>query len=222
MDCVTLRLGMENFANHFKDFTYETCGERIDIRRFLTICSFSNYYFSTRGCYFGVWEVSGSTRNFIQESLYGGRVVGNREYMKEVIEGRDADDFDVSSLYPRAIQRIGEEMGFPVGSCECLLPGEDYWQYWWFIVKIKILFIDKYQQIPMINRCGSKMEWHNRGDTPEGYFVVGRLALEDWIVFCRIRYEVVDGVAWKSTHEGNKKCARVMGEMYELTQRYKK
>ena len=49
----------------------------------------------------GVFELSGETRNYVQKSLYGGRVAGNQTYMKQVIKGEKIEDFDVRSLYPK-------------------------------------------------------------------------------------------------------------------------
>ena len=40
-------------------------------------------------------------------------------YMKQVIE-EEIEDFDVRSLYPKSIKRIGDEMGFPIGPCSKL------------------------------------------------------------------------------------------------------
>ena len=61
-----------------------------------------------------------------------------------------------------------------------------------------------------------KMIWYNAGDTPGGEFVVGKIALEDWIEKCQIEYEVVEGLAWKEHSEGNKECASVIQELYDI------
>jgi len=83
---------------------------------FLTISSFADY-FSMRGAYNGAFKLSEATHNYVQDSLYGGRVVGNSALMREVVEEGHIVDFDE---YPRAIERIGWEMGFPIGPCEKL------------------------------------------------------------------------------------------------------
>ncbi|XP_065891553.1 uncharacterized protein [Dysidea avara] len=221
-DCEVLRKGMEKFGRQMRDFCMKTTGIRLNINDFLTISSFANYYVSLRGCYNGVYEVSGGLRNYIQEAIKGGRVVGNEKYMKQVIDSDEIDDFDVTSLYPHAIEEIGNTMGYPQGIAEELNEGEDPWQYKWFIVRIKIKSINKYQQLPMINRRESeKMCWYNAGDEPEGYFTEGRIGLEDWINFCHIEYEIKDGIAWKSSAPSNNKCATVIRELFDLRKKYK-
>ena len=221
-DCEVLRKGMEKFGRQMRDFCLKTTGVRLNINDFLTISSFANYYVSLRGCYKGVYEVSGGLRNYIQEAIKGGRVVGNEKYMKKVIDSDLIDDFDVTSLYPHAIEEIGNNMGYPQGIATELQENEDPWQYRWFIVRIKINSIGKYQQLPMINRREEdKMCWYNAGDQPEGYFTVGRIGLEDWINFCNIDYEIKDGIAWKTNAPSNNKCATVIRELFELRKKYK-
>ena len=69
-DCIVLRKGVEKFTEMLCEFTRRTTGNAIDVRGFLTISRFSDYYFSQRGCYDGVHELSGGTRNYVHETSY--------------------------------------------------------------------------------------------------------------------------------------------------------
>ena len=171
-DCITPRKGVEKFNSQLRQFSIETSGVPLKPVEFLSISSFANHYFSMRGCYEGCYENSGGLRNYIQDALYGGRVAGNKELMKKVIEDDWIEDVDFTSLYP---YEVASTTGFPVGKCERIKRDDNIWAYAWFIVTIKIHSINKFQQIPMVQRRDDKgkMYWYNKGDEPAGEFIVG-------------------------------------------------
>ena len=222
-DCITLRKGMEKFSRQIKDFCFTTSNVRLNPLEFLSISSFANHYFSMRGSYDGVYETSGGLRNYIQKAVYGGRVVGNQSMMKQVVDDDWIEDLDFTSLYPYATYLLAQNPGIPVGSCERITPGENVWNYKWFIVTIKIYKINKFQQISRVQRRSeSKMNWYNMGDEPEGEFIVGKTTLLDWLMYCHIVFEIIDGVAWKTPEDGNHTGANVIRQLFDLRQEYKR
>ena len=52
------------------------------------------------------------------------------------------------------------------------------------------------------------MKFFNYGDVPDVTFVVGKIMLEDWVEFCEIDYDIIEGVYWDG--EGNNACGQTV------------
>ena len=221
-DVEILKSGLLLFREQIKQFTADFLeGESLDILDFLTIPSFADRVFSLKGCYEGVYEMNGNLRNFCQQSVSGGRAVVNRDFVKAPIVGHDVTDFDATSLYPSAIERLCEELGFPLGACKMIedvkAPLDRYDHY---VVKILVKDITRYQQLPVVCcKIKDKKVYFNRGDTVPVPVVIGRQGLEDWITFAGIDYEVLEGVYWNQGF--NKKGAQTIRELFQLRLHYK-
>jgi len=155
----------------------------VDIFDFTTASRFSDYYFQKRGCYRGVFELQSNNQAFVQEAVQGGICAVNEDYRKEEITLGVAS-FDMNSMYPSAMMRIGEECGYPTGLA-VMTPTENLsypLSYRHYVVHIRIRAINKYQQIPLVSvKVKGIIKRLNRGDIPDCTFVVDKITLEDKI-----------------------------------------
>jgi hypothetical protein len=83
---------------------------KIDLFDKLTISSIADQYLMDKGCYDGVYELSGVIQAFINKSVYGGRVMIARNEPMEVMG--PIQDFDACGLYASAMHTM---KGFPIG-----------------------------------------------------------------------------------------------------------
>jgi len=97
-DCEVLAKGYLIFRDWIKQIT------NLDIDKFISIPSIVDQYFIDSGCYDGVYELSGTPRQFIQQSLVGGRCM-TRDNLKHHVTTL-LQDFDAVSLYPSAMKRL--------------------------------------------------------------------------------------------------------------------
>jgi len=215
-DTYILMKGMEKFEQMVNDITdglnkkYNT-NHKFNIHNYLTISSLTHDIMCAFGCYEGVYQICGNLRDFCSKSAHGGRVQVNDDFRGLTIEGKIAN-LDAKSLYPSAIKRLCRERGLPKGKCQRIdshdkkvLDGYDY-----YIVKIQITDIKKNQQLPMVRTVVSgKNEYIN--DTKKNIIlVVDMITLQDWIEFCDIEYNILDGVYWNNGY--NKR----LGEMSDF------
>lgn len=122
LDCITLKAGMKKLYESLKSFDSYLC-----IYNFLTISSLAYDYFGKKGCWAGLYEISGSVLNHVNNSSVGGRccmkdnkkIIANPseedvKYLKEGLNFKEEDvliildmileDFDMKSCYPSAIK----------------------------------------------------------------------------------------------------------------------
>lgn len=222
-DTYILMKGMEKFEQVINDITnglnkkYKT-DHTFDIHNYLTIASLTHDIMCAFGCYDEVYQICGNLRDFCAKSAHGGRVQVNDKYKGVVIEGK-ISNLDAKSLYPSAIKRLCRERGLPKGKCKRIdsYDKKVLDQYDCYIVKIQINDIRKKQQLPMVrNVVSGKNEYLN--DINKNIIrVVDMITLQDWIEFCDIEYNILDGVYWNNGY--NKK----LGEMgdFLFTERMK-
>ena len=200
-DCITLKRGMEVFRERLGSFTNDTLSHELDIFQFITISSFADCYYQLRGCYNGCYELQSNNRSFVQEAVRGGVCYANPKFVKRTLTN-GISDFDMTSMYPSAEKRIGQECGFPMGPCrkipnDCLhnYPFHDYSYY---VVRIRILSINKQQQIPFVSlRVGGLVRRYNKDELPPSTLVVDKITLEDYCNFCDLHFVVLEGLYWQ-------------------------
>ena len=219
-DCITLLGGLVNFRDKLGDFTKATLpgGERVDVWQFVTLSSFADYYCGARSCYFNTYALQSNNRSFVQESVSGYLICKSKFCQNTYYK-----DFDMVSMYPSAQKRIGEEGGYPMGPAEKIpthmlttrpLPYFDY------IVRIKITRITKYQ-IPFVSqKIRGLVKRFNAGELPPGRIVVDKITLEDYVKYCGIEYEVIEGLCWDN--EGITECKNTIVLLKELRDEYKR
>lgn len=188
-DCLTLKYGFEKFSKTL----YENVG--LHTKDYLTISSISDAYFRKNGAYDGVYENKGNLREFISRAIYGGRVNYNEKFLNKKVKGKIAD-YDGVSLYPSSINRMCREKGLPKGSAKNLINLNEWDQYDYSIMEVKILEVNKKQQIPFIayKTKNGNIEYLN--EPPPENIIIDSITLQDYIEFHKIKYEIIQGVYW--------------------------
>lgn len=216
-DVLILRAGMQKLKNNMLELT------NININNKLTISSLVDENIKNEGCFDNIYNVSGNLREFVAGAVYGGRVAVNDKYIKKEIKEK-INDLDKVSLYPAAIVRLNKEMGLPTGKCKEIknLNFNEIQKYIYYIVEIKILEINKKQQIPFIGiKKDGILKYINELENNEPIILtVDKITLEDYIKFHKIKFEIIKGIYW---NEGiNKKMGDFVNNLFNVRLNYKK
>ena len=218
-DVLILRLGMQKLKNNMLELT------NININDKLTISSLVDANIKNSECFENIYNVSGNLREFVASAVYGGRVAVNQKYIKQEIK-EIINDLDKISLYPSAIVRLNKEMGLPTGKAQIInssnLNFNDIQKYIYYIVEIKIIEINKKQQIPFIGiKKNGILNYINELENNEPvYLTVDKITLEDYIKFHKIKFEIIKGVYWNTSI--NKKMGEFTNNLFNVRATYKK
>ena len=187
-DCLVLKEGMISYNECMK----ETFGK--PIFNFLTISSYADDYFKSKGVYDNMYEVCSGLKKYLSKAVYGGRTNVCKEFKKKVINER-INDYDGVSLYPSAIHRLCSELGIPIGKAKRMTNKNDIMNKDYYVVDIHITKINKQQQNPFICVKTEESLFYTNEPTEKGlYLTVDKITLEDYIKFHEIEYEIIDGV----------------------------
>jgi hypothetical protein len=213
-DVLVLRGGMHVLKIKMNDLT------GLNINNILTISSLVDRSFKNQDCYKGVYSLKGNIREFVGSAIYGGRVAVNQQFILQEIN-EVINDYDCTSLYPSSLSRLAKEMGIPTGSAKILTSTEynNIKNFIYYIVKIKIIKINKSQQIPFIGvKVNGILQYIN--DACDGIeMTVDKITLEDYIEFHHIEFEIIEGVYW---NEGsNKTIGTVIDTLFADRIKYK-
>lgn len=211
-DCKVLCEGLKVYSETIRKITGSNLFDS------LTISSLTNSYVAMKGCFDDVYMVKGNLRDYLSKAVYGGRVSCLESERMKVIK-KQIVDFDACSLYPSAIYRLCLEYGLPKGKAKQItkemknlveLNKIDY-----YVVTVKITKINKKQQIPFIamRKDTGILDYVNEV-SEDGYIcVLDKIALEDYIEYHEIEYDIIDGVYY---NEGfNKKFGEVINKLYD-------
>jgi hypothetical protein len=216
-DVTVLRKGFMMFKKWIK----EEIG--LDVDYLYTTAGLADKYLKIRGCYEGVCSFSGPTREFLQKSAIGGRVMialdkNYESKTRKVTE--DLYDLDAVSLYPTAmIQMEGLPIGAPTQLTEkekrtkSFLNADDY------CVMVKITKVGKKLKIPHMTRIaddGNRL-WTN--DMVGYTSIINKITLEDWVSIHDIEYVVLNGLQFNNGFNSTLKV--VMLEIFELRKKLK-
>ena len=217
-DVLILALGIQKFETIINNIT----NNKLNLHNYLTISSLTFAYMALNGSFDGVYQLSGSIRDFVNKAVTGGRVMVNEKYKKQVIEKKLAD-YDGVSLYPSAIKRVCEEMGLPKGAPKRIseYDKKNLDNYSYYIVKIQINKINKFQQLPMVSYKNKEglLKYVNKITEPVVVYV-DMITLTDWIEFQDIEYNILDGVYWNSGYNG--KMGEVIQYLFNERLKHKK
>jgi hypothetical protein len=217
MDCLVLKKGIQKFNTLIQEITEG----KMSVYECLTISSLTDKYMIKMGAYDGVFKVKGNLRAYIAKAVYGGRVCVNRKYKKKILEGK-ISDYDGVSLYPSAVNRLCREIGLPMGKASRY--GSEDLQYWnnklYSILTVKILKVNKTQQMPFIasKNDDGVLEYTNK--TPKNEIIIDSITLQDYIKFHKIEYKILDGVYWDSGR--NKKMGEIVRQLFQARLKAKK
>jgi len=194
--------GMEKFEQMINNLVLElnekyNYNYKFDIHNYLTISSLTDAILCAYGSYDGVYSICGNLRDFCAQSVHGGRVQVNEEYRTVIIDEK-VSNLDAKCLYPSAIKRLCDEKGLPKAKCKRIntYDKKSLDNYDYYIIKVQITSINKKQQLPMVrkpNKLGN--DYINNIDKPLITYI-DMITLEDWIKFCDIEYDILDGVYW--------------------------
>jgi len=195
--------------------------EGIDVCSILTTASLAHTMVGISGCYEGLVGVKRTLREYIQQSVKGGRVYVNPQYASDPVVD-DIQDFDGVSQYPSAMVRMCRDYGLPQGKVYEAPADWKYEDYQssevsWYVCTIKITKIGKRIQIPCISVKNKNIcEYVN--DLPEGKPIitgVNKIDLEDYIKYQHIDFEILSGVFWKASNGVNRKLGLLMERFHE-------
>jgi len=214
-DVLVLRAGLQVLRTKMLELT------GLNINCILTISSLVDRSFKAQGCYDGVYAVKGNLRDFIGSAIYGGRVAVNQQFILQELK-KMINDWDSVSLYPSSLSRLAKEMGLPTGPARKITSTNynDIKNFIYYVVKIKLIKINKSQQIPFIGikKNGILDYINDAGDGIE--MTVDKITLEDYIQFHHIEFEIIEGVYW---NEGsNKTIGDVIDNLFADRIKYKK
>lgn len=213
LDCLVLKKGIQKFDSLIKEITKN----KTSIYDYLTISSLTDKFMTLEGAYENIYEVKGNLRAYIAKAVYGGRVCVNNKYIKKTIN-KKISDYDGVSLYPSAINRLSREIGLPIGKCKRLVNFEDWEKLTYSILTVKILKVNKIQQMPFIaHKTDTSILYSN--EPPKDDIIIDSITLQDYIKFHEIEYEIKDGVYWNEG--GNKKMGDIIQSLFETRLKYK-
>jgi hypothetical protein len=112
------------------------------------------------------------------------------------------------------MKRLSNEYGIPTGE---IFKGESSWtinEYNlkpWYIVKIRINKINKFQQIPSVSYKDQNDLLVYTNEVPDGGIItyVNKITIEDYVQYQQIEYEILEGIYWNSS------SFNVLGEKIE-------
>ena len=219
-DVNTLKFGVIKFKEQLCMINHNS-GIDFDVNSVLTSSSYGFKFFKHFGCLEGCFEINGPLRDYFQKAVRGGRCFVNECFEQIELVGKICD-LDVTSLYPYAIYLLGILLGgIPMGKCRFFrgAPPPDATMYFATIVISKI---NRYCQIPVVSLKNDQENtvYYNAGDLPDQPLVISKIALEDYIKFADIEYEIKHGVYWNEG--GNTKCADAMQKLADFRKELKR
>ena len=202
IDCEVLHRGYEIFNG----WMLETTGE--SIFNHLTIPSLVHEYFINKGCYTGVYELSGVCRAYIQKCVVGGRTA--LAYNKKTFIEEPIADFDAVSLYPSAMSRMeGFLKGTPQVLTEKIKNDEFLKGVSGYFIRIRITKIGIKRAFPLMSEMRHGVRCF---ENEKMVMFVDRTGLEDMVKFQDIKYDILDGYYFNEGH--NDTIGKVINHLF--------
>ena len=183
-DVEVLKQGWNVFAGYLNEL-------ECNIDDYISSAQFADNYMKKNDVFEDVYMLSSTPRDFIMKSMVGGRTMcceNKKQYQEGII-----DDFDAVSLYPSAMKRLGGYLkGIPrqiennmknmsfLNSCDG------------YFIRIKINKVNIHRKFPLISYINEQgiRTWTNE---PIDFVYCGKIALEDFIKFQGIEFDIIDG-----------------------------
>jgi hypothetical protein len=211
IDCEILEKGYTIFKKQIQD----VC--KLDIDNFVSVASIADTYLMKEGVYEGVYKLGGVVREFIQKCMVGGRTMC-ADNKKHHVTGK-VDDFDATSLYPSAMERLG---GYLLGKPK-VLQTLDYnvvKNYDGYFIQIKIIKVGINRTFSLMSEITDKgiRMFHN--DMVGKTLYVDKTTLEDMLQFQNVEFEIIRGYYYNE--ERNYKLKEVIQYLFNERLRQKK
>jgi len=208
--------------------TFEICG---GTREFISKCVRGGMVLSKDNDNHGKWRITENAKDHYLENL---RQNGEDAKAKELENMSDEElyrrgyvfemaiaYYDACSLYPTAMLLCG---GFVTGKGERMLPSDiTFPQGYYYCCKVLCKGIRKGvkpQQIPFISYKDEVTKRVVYTNDPTGKVLyVDRTTLEDYVNFCGLEFEFIEGIIWKSPR--NKNICKLIRTLYDSRLRYK-
>ena len=240
-DTKVLRLGYEKFRTWMLD------AMKIDIDHQVTSSGVARAYLQNEGCFEGVENLGGITREFHKQFVVGGRVMtrenkkvhaGHTSTVDEHKEGSLSyitdrkecerkkteramyaiSDYDAVSLYPSAMARMP---GFLKGKPKVLQPEQLNKKFLdsvdGYFVHIRIKHVGIRRAFPLLTEMAEDGTRRFSNDIKETY--VDKTGLEDLIEFQKVQFEILDGTYFDEGR--NDTICNVMRRLFKLRQERK-
>lgn len=193
----------------FRQLIYDIT--ELDIDCMFTLPSIGMNYAIKFGAFDGVEEIQGLLREYIGNTIVGGRTMVRRnekceydaaELHEDGTPNGPMEDMDAVSLYLSSGCRL---RGFPKGKASNFDMDQsqvnirlDMEQMETYYCKIRILSVEHAYDIPLLSRRTEEggREWTN--DMVGEVCYVNDIVLEDWVNFHGITYEVINGIYFDS------------------------
>ena len=201
IDCLVLKKGYDIFRKWILEQL------NIDINGILTSASLSQRYMEEQGCFDNCLMLGGACRAFIQECVVGGRCMSRNN--KKYLINKKIADYDATSLYPSAMERLGKELGGYLEGVPKLLTDktmkflnsvDGYF--------IKILFkknFDKKYSFPLLS-YKTKISRKFSNELEGKYIHIDKISLEDVMKFYELTeedFEIIEGYYFNEGRNNN-------------------
>ncbi len=216
LDCMVLKNGYSTYRNWILEAL------DLDIDCCWTTASLADKYLHSKGCYDGVYQLSGTPQFFIQKCVVGGRTM-MRDNEKQSFNGTDDKtdkkssniqstgsdgkpvrptgsggnkmaDYDGVSLYPSSMTRMD---GFLKGTPKVLTTEQMKKSFLdtidGYFIKIQIKKVNKHRHFPLMSSINKEGVRVFTNDMVGKYQYVDKVTLEDYIEFQDIEYDIIKG-----------------------------
>lgn len=206
-DCMLLYEGMQKYRDLMLEVLDINCYDEY------TLPSMVHRRASLNGYYTGVYELTDNLRQFVSQSVQGGRVCTKDNAMLKctgIIEPIDA-----KSMYPSSILEICNKGGFPVGPAKVFEKFDP--NVYYYVVRVRILSVGKAQQLPFVSYLEDNGNRRYTNTLEDKVLVLDKITLEDWVKFQHIKYEFIEGIYWNQG--GNPSMGGFMKYLYDVRQK---
>lgn len=200
----------------------------LDVIEFLTISSLANKLLVDKIIDFPVFKYKGPLRAYLQQAVYGGRVM--TAYNKKHKVKGTIMDFDAVSLYPSAINRLSEKP-FPIGYPKFIEDFEEWTELSeeqkpkHFIVDVIVEEATKSLPFPLVVKGGGGMDGRNYVNSPEAVgtrLTVDDIMYNDLINFQGCKLKVLGGIYWpEESQEVSNALGTLIRDCFEKRKYYK-
>jgi hypothetical protein len=185
---------------------------KLDVDNYLTISSIANAVLvqgdeivdshnkiiDIENVFEGVYSFSGLPREFIYNSVKGGRTM-TAENKKLHIKNKKIADFDGVSLYPSAMSRLeGYVKDIPKIIKEDSLSYDIIKNYDFYVVEVEITHIGIYRKFPLMSIIDENGSRNYTNEMVNKRVILNKVELEDIIQFQKARFNIIKGYYWDS------------------------